>query len=64
MPSYFPEGNSPMPGDNEWRLLQKWAHLLFLANGNRPLPQFPEGSEPLVGDNEHRLIIKINALRN
>lgn len=64
MPSFFPENDTVSPGDDKWRVLQKWAHLLFVANGNRPCPMFPEGSEPLVGDNEHRLQMKINALRS
>lgn len=62
MPSYFPEGDTTQPGDDELRSLHKQASLLFATYGNKPCPQFPEGSEPLVGDDEARLLQKINAL--
>jgi hypothetical protein len=63
VPAYFPEGNTPVPDDTEWRSLQKWAHLLFLDVGSVGCAFYPEGSEPLVGDNEERLMVKINAMR-
>jgi len=63
IPAFFPEGDTSSPGDSEWRSLQKYAHILFVANGNKPCPAFPEGSEPLVGDSEIRLYQKLDALK-
>jgi len=62
MPAYFPENDTVSSGDDKWRVTQKWAHLLYLAVGNKPCPMFPEGSEPLVGDDQQRLKMKINAM--
>lgn len=64
MPSYFPELDVPYASDSEWRSLQKWASLLWDANGPVSLPIFPEGAQPLASDDEERLLKKINALRS
>lgn len=63
MPSYFPEGNEVLAGDNELRTLQKWCQKLYDSVGQRSVP-FPEGTKPLAGDDEERLLKKINAMRN
>lgn len=64
MPSFFPEGNDPAPGDSPHRSLQKWNDLLFQAYGNVGSVPYPEGTEPKPGDNEHRSDVKINAILN
>lgn len=61
MAAFFPEGNTVLAQDTEWRLLLKWADLLYAAVGNVPC-QFPEGTQPLPRDKEHRLIQKINKM--
>lgn len=61
MPSWFPEGNTPLPSDDTLRSLAKECQLLYDAIGNKPSP-FPEGCLPLPGDNEARLEEKINIL--
>jgi hypothetical protein len=62
MPSWFPEGNTPKPGDDAWRSLVKWCDLLYEAYGDRGPAYFPEGSKPLPSDSVERLAQKINAL--
>jgi len=61
MPSWFPEGDTPLPTDSELRSLAKKCNLLLAAVGNKPSP-FPEGCVPLPGDSERRLEEKINIL--
>lgn len=63
MPAYFPEGNTGKPGDDDKRLLHKWAAVLYAVHGDKGPAYFPEGSEPKPGDTEDRLREKINALR-
>ena len=58
----FPEGDTVLPTDSEWRATPKWCERLFLANGDKGPAWFPEGSQPLASDSEERLKEKINAL--
>lgn len=58
MPSWFPDGNTVGPKDNELRTIAKWASVLYGSVGNVPC-QFPEGTLPLPKDTEDRLEQKI-----
>lgn len=64
MPSYFPEGNTAEPFDDELRSLHKWCSLLIASNGDPGTMDsvFPEGCSPNPGDTEERLTQKINAI--
>jgi hypothetical protein len=66
MPSYFKEGNTPNPNDNEVRSLQKITSLGLLwaqNSGVTPaLNYLPGGSTaPRPGDNECLSLQKLNA---
>ena len=61
MPSWFEEGNNPMPFDDEQRLLQKRNSQIYDIVGNRS-SEFPEGCAPLSTDDEERSTKKINIL--
>jgi hypothetical protein len=62
MPSWFPEGNSALPSDDEARSLKKRNSQLFDTYGNVGAVPFPEGTEPLPQDDEARSLKKINAI--
>jgi hypothetical protein len=62
MPDYYPEGDTPLPGDSELRATAKFCNQLFIANGDKGPACYPEGSRPLPGDDEQRLLNKIAAL--
>lgn len=52
MPSWYPEGNSVLPGDGELRTLHKIASLIAEGGGGGGggLPLVRRGSIPPVGD--------------
>lgn len=62
MPSWFPEGNQPLAGDNERRSCQKINSLLFDLLGDQGPTFLPEGSVPAPQDPPARSFKKINAL--
>jgi hypothetical protein len=62
MPSWMPEGDVALAGDDAMRSAAKWCSLL-VSSGNKPSP-FPEGCIPMPGDDLDRLLIKIDILTN
>lgn len=62
MPSWLPEGDTPLQGDTAQRSLWKWNSILYDSLGDMGPSFFPEGSKPLPSDDEKRSLAKINAL--
>jgi hypothetical protein len=48
MPSYFPEGDEPLPTDSFERLLQKAVSIFSEKNGGLDAPEPTDGPETLM----------------
>lgn len=63
MPSWMPEGDLALAGDDEMRSAAKWCSLLLGSVGNKA-SAFPEGCIPMPGDDLQKLLVKIDILTN